>query len=117
MAYLRSDQVLNHAIMKEDLKKLNINSTLYTTRLSGKFENRKPYAKADAGHILSFIPGTVTEILVTVGQKIRKGDEVLVLNAMKMQNRIKSPIDVEVKRINVSKGDRVSKGMPLAEIG
>jgi biotin carboxyl carrier protein len=100
----------------ENLRSLNINSTLYKTRLSKKFENRKAYSPANPGLMVSFIPGTVTEILVSVGQKVQKGDEVLVLDAMKMQNRLKAPVDGVIGKISVSKGNRVSKGVVLVEI-
>jgi len=102
--------------MKENLKSLNINSTLYKTRLSKKFENRKSYSPAEPGLVVSFIPGTITEILVKTGQKVSKGDELVVLDAMKMQNRLKSPVDGTVTAINFKKGDRVSKGVVLVEV-
>ena len=103
--------------MKENFESLNINSTFYKTRISKKFGNRKSYSPADPGLVLSFIPGTVTDILVQEGQTVKKGDEVLVLDAMKMQNRLKSAIDGVVKKINVTKGARVPKGTALVEIG
>ena len=100
----------------ENLNKLNINSTFYLTRLSGKFERRKPYTPANPGLVVSFIPGTITDILVSKGQKVKKGDDILVLDAMKMQNLLKCPLDGKVKVIKVKKGDKVSKGMVLLEL-
>jgi biotin carboxyl carrier protein len=102
---------------KENFRTLNINSTLYTTRVSRKFENRKPYRSANPNLVVSFIPGTVTDILVKEGQMVKKGEDLLVLDAMKMQNRLKSATQGTVKKINVSKGDRVSRGIVLVEIG
>jgi biotin carboxyl carrier protein len=101
---------------KENLKSLNINSTFYKTRLSRKFENRKPYEPANPGLVSSFIPGTIIDILVKPGQVVKKGDELVILDAMKMQNRLKSAIDGKVKIIKVEKGARVSKGELLLEI-
>jgi biotin carboxyl carrier protein len=101
----------------ENLKSLNINSTLYKTRISKKFENRKPYEPANPNLVFSFIPGTITEILVKVGDSVEKGTDLLVLDAMKMQNRLKSGTNGKVKKINFKKGDRVSKGEILVEIG
>ena len=101
----------------EELKTLNINSTFYKTRISRKFEKRKSWVPADAGKVMSFIPGTITDILVNKGQVVKKGDVVIVLDAMKMQNRLKCSCDGTVKNINVSKGDRVPKGVILVEIG
>jgi biotin carboxyl carrier protein len=101
----------------KNLKSLNINSTHYKTRISKKFENRKPYTPPNPNLVFSFIPGTITEILVREGESVEKGTELLVLDAMKMQNRLKSAVPGKVKNINVKKGDRVSKGDILVEIG
>jgi biotin carboxyl carrier protein len=104
--------------MKEnkDPEFLNINSTLYKTRLSSKFLNRKSYKPSDPRIILSFIPGTVLDILVKRGQNVKTGDELMILDAMKMQNKLKCLTDGTVKKILVNKGDRVSKGTILIEI-
>jgi len=98
---------------KEKHGMLNIDSTLYTTRLSKKFMARSPYKAGNPKYILSFIPGTVLDILVKPGQKVRKGDDLMLLDAMKMQNQLKCTIDGEVKEIPVKKGDKVSKGTVL----
>jgi biotin carboxyl carrier protein len=65
---------------------------------------------------MSFIPGTVLDILVKKDQDVRKGDDLLVLDAMKMQNNLKSNIDGTIKKILVNKGDKVSKGTILLEL-
>ena len=95
---------------------LNINSTLYQTRISEKFQNRKPYKPADPRVILSFIPGTVLNIFVEVGQVVKKGDDLMILDAMKMQNKLKCNMDGRVKSIAVLKGAKVSKGTILLEL-
>jgi biotin carboxyl carrier protein len=95
---------------------LNINSSLYKTRLSAKFLNRKPYQPANPKMILSFIPGTVLDILVKKGQAVKKGDDLMILDAMKMQNKLTCNIDGIVKKIFVNKGDKVSKGTSLLEL-
>jgi biotin carboxyl carrier protein len=95
---------------------LNIGSSLYQTRISNKFKNRKPYHKADPKIILSFIPGTVLDIFVTAGQEVKKGQDLMILDAMKMQNRLKCIMDGKVKSISVNKGAKVSKGTVLLEL-
>jgi biotin carboxyl carrier protein len=95
---------------------LNINNTFYSTRLSTKFKNRKKYKPADPAIILSFIPGTILEIFVRAGQPVRKGDLLMILDAMKMQNRLKCHMDGIVKSIAVKPGERVSKGTVLLEL-
>lgn len=100
----------------ENMEILNLLTGLYKTRLSSKFRNRQPYKPADPHLILSFIPGTVLDILVKPGQAVRKGDDLMILDAMKMQNHLKCKVDGKVKKILVSKGDKVSKGMVLLEM-
>jgi biotin carboxyl carrier protein len=100
----------------ENLDILNINKGLYKTRLSNKFRNRQPYKPADPHLVLSFIPGTVLDILVKPGQAVRKGDDLMILDAMKMQNHLKCKENGKVKKIPVCKGDKVSKGMVLLEM-
>lgn len=100
----------------EELGFLNINSSLYKTRLNRKFINRKPFKKADPGMVTAFIPGTILDILVEEGQGVEKGDYLFILDAMKMQNKLVSPARGKVKKINVRKGDRVSRGNILLEL-
>ena len=95
---------------------LNINTSLYKTRISNKFENRKPYQPADPRIILSFIPGTVLDILIEPGQKVTKGSDLMILDAMKMKNKLKCNMDGKVKSIAVKKGEKVSKGTVLVEL-
>lgn len=101
---------------KDNLKFLNIDESQYKTRISKKFENRKSYQPADTKVILSFIPGTVLEILVKTGQEVKKGEDLMILDAMKMQNRLKCPAPGKVKSFSVNKGDKVSKGTVLMEL-
>lgn len=100
----------------QTLGELNINNNIYKTRISRKFQSRKPYAPADPKKILSFIPGTVLDIAVNEGQKVRKGENLLILEAMKMQNNLKCPLDGIVKALAVKKGDKVAKGTLLIEL-
>tara|TARA_R110002049_G_scaffold266984_3_gene443258 strand:+ start:9225 stop:9704 length:480 start_codon:yes stop_codon:yes gene_type:complete len=62
------------------------------------------------------MPGLILDILVTVGQEIKEGDQMLVLSAMKMENIITAPSDGIVKIIEIQKDDVVEKGQLLIEI-
>jgi biotin carboxyl carrier protein len=95
---------------------LNINSTLYKTRVSKKFAGRKPYKPPNPKAVLSFIPGTVLDILVKEGQPVSAGDDLMILDAMKMQNKLKAASVGKIKRICVAKGEKVSKGSILIEL-
>lgn len=61
------------------------------------------------------MPGLVLKILVEVGQSVHRGDSLLVLEAMKMENDIKAHFDGVVSAIKVSRGDAVGKGHVLVE--
>lgn len=95
---------------------LNIDTSLYQTRISNKFQRRKPYKPADPRIILSFIPGTVLDIFIEPGQSVSKGEDLMILDAMKMQNKLKCNMNGKVKSIAVKKGDKVSKGTVLLEL-
>jgi biotin carboxyl carrier protein len=101
---------------KDTLGFLNIDTSLYKTRISSKFANRKHYLPEDPRIILSFIPGTVLDILIKPGQVVKKGDDLMILDAMKMQNNLKCNMDGKVKTIAVKKGDKVSKGTVLLDL-
>lgn len=96
--------------------RINIDHTWYTTRISARHAARKPYAPADPGVISSFIPGTVVEVMVRVGDTVEEGDDILILDAMKMKNRLKSHVAGRVTAVSVKPGDRVSKGAVLAVV-
>jgi pyruvate carboxylase subunit B len=63
------------------------------------------------------MPGRVSAVKVAVGQQVRKGEELLVVEAMKMENALRAPRDGVVRAVHVSTGDMVSPGRPLVEIG
>ncbi|WP_297536453.1 acetyl-CoA carboxylase biotin carboxyl carrier protein subunit [Thermococcus sp.] len=63
------------------------------------------------------MPGKVLRILVSEGDRVRVGQGLLVLEAMKMENEIPAPRDGVVKKIYVKEGDTVDTGQPLIELG
>ena len=63
------------------------------------------------------LPGTITEVKVNVGDTVKQGDVVLVLEAMKMQNNIESEFSGTVTSITVKPGESVMEGTVLMTIG
>ena len=61
------------------------------------------------------MPGLIRTIVVVEGQEVKKGDVVLILEAMKMENALKSPADLVVKSIKVQQGQAVEKNQLLME--
>jgi len=70
-----------------------------------------------AGAVKSPLPGIVIDILVNVGDTVKKGQTVAMLEAMKMENAIQAPVDGQVTEINTNKGDSVLEGVTILTIG
>lgn len=84
-----------------------------------KRESAVPAAVQPVGRnaVASPMPGTILKVYVTVGDEVKKGQPVLVLEAMKMENEITAPRDGRVTALYVAQGDTVQGGDPLFEIG
>ena len=79
-----------------------------------------PAAKGAAGAgtpVKAPLPGVVTKVLVQNGQAVKKGETVLVLEAMKMENNINAECDGAITGICVAPGDSVKEGTTLLTIG
>ena len=76
-------------------------------------ERRTGGRKSKSGTVSTPIPGKVVEVEVVVGQSVREGDVVLVLEAMKMQNEVAAPISGTVTEINCAAGENVEANVPL----
>ena len=61
------------------------------------------------------MPGLVLKVFVSEGDEVKKGDSLFILEAMKMENIIKSPADVKIKSIKIKPGDKVEKAQILME--
>ena len=92
-----------------------LNDTVYETTLTKKYAQRKPYAPKDPSRLTAIIPGLILELRVSPGDQVRSGHDLLVLEAMKMQNHITAHDDVTVKALHVAVGDTVTKGLLLME--
>jgi biotin carboxyl carrier protein len=73
-------------------------------------------ARHDAGALEAPMPGRVSAVRVKVGQRVAKGEELLVVEAMKMENALRAPRAGVVRALHVSAGEMVSPGRPLVEI-
>ncbi len=79
-------------------------------------EGRRAAQRHAAGSLEAPMPGKVTAIKARVGQAVQKGEEILVVEAMKMENGIRAPRAGTLRSINVKVGDMVAPGSVLAEI-
>jgi biotin carboxyl carrier protein len=101
---------------EEKLNYFEVDDTKYETVLTNKFLTRKKYTPANPGKILAFIPGSIRNIFVTENQPVKKGDPLLILEAMKMKNELNSPIDGVVKKIHTKIDEKVAKLQLLIEL-
>jgi len=113
-------EVVKH-IAEEKKLVVKINNTSYTLDIKDKYDDLlhslglDNLASKKVNDIKAPMPGMVLNILVSEGQEIKKGDALLVLEAMKMENVLKSPTDGVVKKIAVSKGVAVEKNQLLIQ--
>ena len=68
------------------------------------------------GDVISPMPGRIVKILVREDDIVESGQDLLIVEAMKMENRIKSPYSGRVTCIHFQEGDQISDGTPLMEI-
>ena len=76
-----------------------------------------PAAVGAGKAVTSPLPGVIIAVKVNVGDTVKAGQEVAVLEAMKMENSIEATHDGTVTAINVAKGDSVLEGAPIVTIG
>lgn len=99
-----------------------INGNKYTSTIHDKYDRlidqlgMKVGASQKIGDIKAPMPGLVLEVSVEVGMQVIKGDKVLILEAMKMENALKAAGDGIVKAIHITKGKAVEKGQLLIEM-
>ena len=68
------------------------------------------------GLLKSSMPGRVVEVLAQEGDQVSRGQPVLVLEAMKMENELKAPCDGTISKVYVSQGESVDSGASLLEV-
>ena len=82
-----------------------------TRRSTGRGKRRNR-----SGTISSSIPGKVVSLHAAVGDRVKEGEVLLILEAMKMQNEIQAPIQGTVSEVNCESGDSVEANVPLVII-
>jgi len=98
-----------------DLENFSWDGVSYNTTIPKKFATKKKYELPNPKLIKAFIPGTIKNVFVSDGNKVKKNDKLLVLEAMKMKNNIVSPMQGVIKKVFVKQGDLVTKNEVLIE--
>ena len=96
--------------------KATVNGKLYDFNLKAGIEANHA-AEGDAKPVKAALPGTVLKVLVAVGDTIEEGDVIAVIEAMKMETDIKSPLSGVVKSVDIEAGNQVKTGQELVTIG
>ncbi len=73
-------------------------------------------ASAGANTVVAPMPGNINAVKVTAGQQVKKGDVLIILEAMKMENEIYAEKDGKIGQVFVQKGATVETGTPLVEL-
>jgi len=113
-------EIVNHNVTEKSFQ-IKVNQTIYSLSVKDKYDELLHQLGLDkamvtkVSNIKAPMPGLVLNILVEDGQEIKKGDALIVLEAMKMENILKSPTDGKVKKVAVKKGVAVEKGQILIE--
>ncbi len=100
---------------KSELKSFQVEGQTYKTKFTKKYINRKSWAKPNPKMVSTVIPGTIVEIRVKEGDRVKRGDILFILEAMKMLNRIVAPIDGKIKSIFTIVGRSLAKGVVILE--
>ena len=93
-----------------------VHSAKYKTEYTEKYRNRKVWEEPNINYIHSFIPGTIIDIHVKVGEKLKEGDSLLLLEAMKMHNNVQMPFDGKIVKIYVKPGEKIPNRHLMIEI-
>jgi len=101
---------------KNELVDFAITARKYKTLLTKKYKARKFWSNPSPFEVYSIIPGTILEVFVEDGQEVEEGTPLLILEAMKMRNRIDMPFTAKIKKINVKVGVRIPKDFLLIEL-
>ncbi len=133
---------VNVANVTKDHAEVEVNGTKYVVQIEEKAEKKpilsipkpattpapapttptgapvvsKPVTESSVSVIKSPLPGVILEVSVKVGDAVKKGQKLLILEAMKMENNINADRDGVIKEIKVGKGDSILEGTNLLVI-
>ena len=103
----------------EKTAEIKVNNNLYTISVKDQFDllleklGLNNLNSAKVSEVKAPMPGLVLKVFVTEGSEVQKGENLFILEAMKMENIIKAIADVTVKTVKIKPGDKVEKGQVL----
>lgn len=105
----------------EKTAEVKVNNTIYTVTAKDQFDllldklGMSSMGGTKVSELKAPMPGLVLKIFVEEGVEVKKGDNLFVLEAMKMENIIKAPADVAIKAVKIKPGDKVEKNQVLLQ--
>lgn len=105
----------------EKTAEIKVNNTIYAISAKDQFDllldklGLSNLNSAKVSEIKAPMPGMVLKVFAAEGDSVQKGDNLFVLEAMKMENIIKSPGAVVIRKLKIKAGDKVEKGQILIE--
>jgi biotin carboxyl carrier protein len=106
---------------EEKTASIKVNGHIYSIAIKDRFDDLLHQLGLDnlqsskVAELKAPMPGLVLSVLVKEGDEVKKGDNLFVLEAMKMENIIKSPADVTIKSIKIKPSDKVEKNQVLIQ--
>jgi biotin carboxyl carrier protein len=105
----------------EKTAEIKVNNNIYTVTAKDQFDvlldklGLSSMNNAKVSEVKAPMPGMVLKVFVTEGADVKKGDNLFILEAMKMENIIKATADVTVKTVKIKPGDKVEKNQVLLQ--
>ena len=105
----------------EKTAEIKVNNNIYTVTAKDQFDvlldklGLSSLNSAKVSEVKAPMPGLVLKVFVAIGDEVKKGDNLFILEAMKMENIIKAPADVIIKAVKLKPGDKVEKGQVLLQ--
>jgi len=104
---------LAHVVKVDDVWWIHLDGRIHMVK---SHEINSSKTKQNEGSLLSPMPGTIIEILVKKGQRVRQGQTLMVMEAMKMEHKIQAPKAGKISSLIHEVGQRVDMGVILIEI-
>lgn len=120
---LQNNRGYKAKVLEKNLPKktytISVNGNTYEVQIDNPLDlliEKMGFELSSSGKVSAIeapMPGLILEVAVSAGQEVSEGDTLLILEAMKMENVITSPVDGTIKSISVGQGDAVDKKQVL----